>query len=336
MTQQRPRLYPIWIVLLALLCMLLLASFAIGSRPVPLSEVVHAFTAYDPSNDSHLVIRSLRVPRGLLAVTAGAGLGLAGAIMQALTRNPLAEPGLLGVNAGAAFAVVMGAMAFGLTSITDYVWFGFLGAALAGVAVFFLGRAHESGTDPIRLVLAGAGFSVALGAAASLVILNAGLEVLDTFRNWGAGALDGRGMAAGLVMTAALLAGGTISMALVGPLDAMALGHDLGRALGLSPQRVWALACLTVMILAGAATAAAGPIAFIGLVAPHIARGVCGPISARVLPLAALIGAIVLLAADSLGRLVVAPDEVSAGIVAALLGGPFFIQIVRRFRIAQL
>nr|WP_325249031.1 iron ABC transporter permease [Amylibacter sp.] len=332
-----PRSWPlavIWSGTLALLVLLVLASFALGSRRVPPLEVLQAFTAYDPNNDLHLIVRALRVPRGLLAVTAGAALGLAGAVMQALTRNPLAEPGLLGVNAGAALAVVIGAMAFGLTAITQYLWFGFLGAGLAGTAVFLLGRAHESGTDPVRLVLAGAGLSVALGAAASLVVLNAGLEVLDIFRNWGAGALDGRGMQVSLVMGAALLLGAAICGMLAGPLDALALGQDLGRSLGIDPRRIWALACLAVMVLAGAATAAAGPIAFVGLVAPHVARTLGGPRSARVLPLSALTGAILLLTSDVLGRLVVSPDEISAGIIAALLGGPFFIHVVRRFRLA--
>ncbi|MCQ0091958.1 iron ABC transporter permease [Roseovarius sp. M141] len=320
---------------LPVLAILLMASLAIGSRPVPLAEVIRAFTAYDGFNDLHLVVRELRLPRTLLAVAAGASLGLAGALMQAVTRNPLAEPGLLGVNSGAALAVVIGAMAFNLTGITQYIWFGILGAGLAGVAVFVLGRAHESGTDPVRLVLAGAGLSVALGAASGLLILNSGLGVLDIFRNWGAGALEGRGMEVSLIMLVVLLVGGGLAAMLAPALDALALGQDLGRVLGLSPRRIWALACFAVMVLAGGATAAAGPIAFIGLVAPHAARAFVGPGSVRALPLAGLIGALLLLLSDILARVVVAPSEVAAGIVAALLGGPFFIHVVRRFRLAR-
>lgn len=322
-------------LLLAALLSLAVLSLAVGSRAVPPAEVLRAFTAYDPGNDLHLVVRELRLPRTLLGLAAGAALGLAGALMQAVTRNPLAEPGLLGVNAGAALAVVLGAMVFGLSAITQYIWFGIAGAGLAGVAVFVLGRAHESGTDPVRLVLAGAGLSVALGAATSLLILNAGLGVLDIFRNWGAGGLAGRGLGVGLTMCAALGLGGALALLLAPALDALALGQDLGRVLGLDPRRVWALACLAVMVLAGGATAAAGPIAFVGLVAPHAARALAGPASARVLPLAALIGAMLLLLADILGRVIVAPAEVAAGIVAALLGGPVFIHIVRRFRLAR-
>lgn len=321
---------------LALLALLALASLAIGSRPISPSQVLAALLDYDPTNDLHLILRELRVPRTLLAIFAGAALGLAGALMQAITRNPLAEPGLLGVNAGAAIAVVLGASAFGLTQMAHYVWFGFLGAGLAGVAVFLLGRAHETGTDPARLVLAGAAISVLLGAAASLVILNSRLEVLDLFRNWGSGALEGRGWRVALTMGGMLALGGALALALAPGLNALALGHDSGRALGLRPERVWALACLAVMILAGAATAAAGPIGFVGLVAPHIARALAGPDNRRVMPLSALFAASVLLGADIIGRVIAPPAEVAAGLVAAILGGPFFIHVVRRFRLARL
>lgn len=321
---------------LALLVTLSLASLAIGSRPIPPAQILAGLTDFDPTSDAHLILWQLRLPRTLLAITAGAALGLAGAIMQAVTRNPLAEPGLLGVNSGAAIAVVLGASAFGLTEMADYVWFGFLGAGLAGVAVFMLGRAHESGTDPVRLVLAGAGISVLLGAAASLVVLNSGLDVLDMFRNWGSGALEGRGRTVALTMALTFAAGAALAFLLAPGLNAMALGHDAGRALGVRPGRIWALSCLAVMILAGSATAAAGPIGFVGLVAPHAARAITGPDNRRVLPLSALFAAAVLLAADIIGRVVATPNEIAAGIVAAVLGGPFFIHVVRRFRLARL
>lgn len=326
----------IWLAGLPVLFLLSLASLAIGSRAVPLPELWRALTAFDPGNDLHLVLRELRLPRTALALGAGAALGLAGAVMQAVTRNPLAEPGLLGVNSGAAMAVVLGASAFGLTQITQYVWFGFVGAGLAGVAVFILGRAHGSGTDPVRLVLAGAGLSVLLGAATGFVILNSGLDVLDIFRNWGSGTLEGRGMAVALVMWAALVLGGGLALALARDLNALSMGVEIGRALGLRPGPVWALSCLSVMILAGAATASAGPIAFIGLVAPHLARALSGPDNRSLLPLSAIIGAGILTAADILGRIVAPPAELAAGIVAAILGGPFFIHVARRFRLVRL
>lgn len=333
---RRPALGRGYLAGVVLLAVLLLAGLALGSRPVPIMQVLGAITAFDPGNDLHLVVRELRLPRGLLAITAGAALGLAGAVMQAVTRNPLAEPGLLGVNGGAAMAVVLGASAFGLTQIGQYVWFGFLGAGLAGAAVFFLGRAHQGGSDPVRLVLAGAGLSVVLGAGAGLVVLNARIEVLDVFRNWNAGMLDGRGMAVALAMSMALVFGGGLALLLAPGLNALALGVDLGQALGLNAPRIWALSCLAVMVLAGAATAAAGPIGFVGLVAPHLARGLAGPDNRHVLPLSALFAADMLLAADIAGRLVVMPLEIGAGIIAAMIGGPFFIHVVRRFRLARL
>lgn len=321
---------------LALLALLSVASLAVGSRAIAPDQVLAALTGFDPGNDLHLVVRELRLPRSLLAITAGAALGLAGAVMQAVTRNALAEPGLLGVNAGAALAVALGASAFGLTQMADYVWFGFLGAGLGGVIVFVLGRAHESGTDPVRLVLAGAGLSVLLGAAAGLVILNSALEVLDLFRNWGAGTLEGRGMAVAQAMSVALLCGAAVALPLGRGLNALALGPEAGAALGASPARICALACLAVMVLAGAATAAAGPIGFVGLMAPHLARSIGGPDNRSLLPLSAIFGAAVLLAADILGRVIAPPNEVAAGIMAALIGGPFFIHAARRFRMARL
>lgn len=314
---------------------LALLSLALGSRAVPFASVWAALQNPDPANDLHLVVIELRLPRTILAITAGAALGLAGAVMQAVTRNPLAEPGLLGVNAGAALAVVVGAMVFGLTDIMQYVWFGLLGAGLAGAGVFILGRAHESGTDPVRLVLAGAGLTVVLGAGAGILVQNAPPQILDVFLNWGSGSLEGRPRTVGIVMTVALIIGGGLSLFIAAGLNALALGQEAGRALGVRPGVIWSLACLSVMVLAGTATAAAGPIGFIGLVAPHFARAICGPDNRQVLPLSAIFAAGMLLIADIAGRLIAAPEEVAAGIVATILGGPFFILIVRRFRIAQ-
>lgn len=309
-----------------------LASLAIGSRPIPLAGVLDALWAYDSGNDLHLVVRELRLPRTLTALLAGIGLGLAGAIMQAVTRNPLAEPGLLGINAGAAAVVVLGAVAFGLTRMVHYVWLASLGAGLAGVAVFILGRAHETGTNPVRLVLAGAGVSVMLGAITGILVLNAPPTVFDGFRHWAAGSVEGAGFEVVAVLAVAVAAGLVAAQSIAGSLDAMALGQDLGQALGADPRITWLLACLAVMLLAGAATAAAGPIGFVGLVAPHLARAGAGPGHRWLLPASALTAAILLLGADIIGRVVAAPAEIAAGIVAALLGGPFFIAAVRRFR----
>lgn len=317
---------------IAALACLAVASLAIGSRPVPAPAVLDALLAYDPGNDLHVVVREVRLPRMLAAILAGAALGLAGAVMQALTRNPLAEPGLLGINWGAATAVVVGVALFGLTSVTHYMLFAAIGAGLAGIAVFVLGRAHETGVNPVRLLLAGAAISVTLGAVTGIVILNAPIMVFDDFRIWMAGSLERAGFEAVVVLAVSVAAGLVTVVASVDSLNAMALGEDLGRTLGADPRWTWLLSCLTVMMLAGAATAAAGPIGFVGLIAPHLARAVSGPDYRWILPFSGLFAAILLVGADIIGRVIAAPSELAAGIVTALLGGPFFIAAVRRFR----
>lgn len=320
---------------LGVLGLVAVCSLLIGSRAIGLGEIADAFWSYDPQNNQHLVIRELRVPRTLVAILAGLALGVAGALMQAVTRNPLAEPGLLGINAGAALAVIIGVTLFKLVSIVEYVGFAFAGAGLAALAVFILGQAHETGTNPVRLVLAGAGLSVMLASITGILLLNAPFEVFDSFRRWSAGSVEGSSFQTLGVLALVAAVGLALAIAIVGNLNAMALGTDLGQALGVNLRATWLLACLAVMLLAGAATAAAGPIGFVGLVAPHLARRVVGPDYRWIVPYAGLIAAILLLGADVIGRVVAAPAEVAAGIIALLIGGPFFIVIVRKFRMSR-
>lgn len=327
----------IWLTAaLAILLPGALASLFAGSRLMPPGAVIEALLRYNPQDDLHLIIWSLRLPRMCVAVLTGLALGTAGALMQALTRNPLAEPGLLGINAGAALAVMAGISLFGFVSIWEYVWFGLAGAGLAGVAVFMLGQAHETGTNPVRLVLAGAGLSVMLGSASSLIILNAPPDVLDSYRSWAAGSFEGRGLSVSAALALATLCGLLIAQALAPGLNALALGRDTGEALGVNTRVLFSLSCVAIMLLTGAATAAAGPIGFIGLVAPHMARSITGPDYRWILPFSGLIAAILLLVADVTGRLIAMPAEVAAGIIASLAGGPFFIAIVRRLRLRQI
>lgn len=320
----------------ALLLLMSVLSLTLGSRSIDLAQVLDALRHYDRHNDLHLIVREMRVPRTLVAILAGLALGVAGAIMQAVTRNPLAEPGLLGINAGAALAVIIGAVAFQVVTPLAYVWFAFIGAGLAGIAVFIIGQAHSSGNNPVRLVLAGVGLSIMLTSITGIFILNAPTEVFDQFRHWASGSLERSGLEAAAVLAVAVSLGCTVALLIVSKLNILALGKDLGLALGASPRSTWLLACLAVMLLAGAATAGAGPIAFVGLVAPHIARLLVGPDYRWILPYSGLYAAILLLGADVLGRVVVAPSEIAAGIVALLLGGPFFIAVVRKYRLSQL
>lgn len=320
----------------ALLLLMSVLSLTLGSRSIDLAQVLDALRHYDRHNDLHLIVREMRVPRTLVAILAGLALGVAGAIMQAVTRNPLAEPGLLGINAGAALAVIIGAVAFHVVTPLAYVWFAFIGAGLAGIAVFIIGQAHSSGNNPVRLVLAGAGLSIMLTSITGIFILNAPTEVFDQFRHWASGSLERSGLEAAAVLAVAVSLGCAVALLIISNLNILALGKDLGLALGASPRSTWLLACLAVMLLAGAATAGAGPIAFVGLVAPHIARLLVGPDYRWILPYSGLYAAILLLGADVLSRVVVAPSEIAAGIVALLLGGPFFIAVVRKYRLSQL
>lgn len=319
-----------------LLVILVLASLALGSRTIALRETFNALQNYNPQNDLHLIVRELRIPRTIVAVLAGLALGVAGAIMQAITRNPLAEPGLLGVNAGAAAAVVSGMVLFGLTSMQHYVWFAFIGAGLAGAIVFSLGQAHLSGTNPVRLVLAGAGLSIVLASVTGIIIVNSPLTVLDQVRHWSAGSVEGRGYDVAIILAVAVFIGLTTAVILAGNLNAITLGRDMGEALGVNIRLTWIIACCAVMLLAGAATAAAGPVGFAGLVAPHIARMMTGPNYRWILPYSALFSAILLLGADVVGRIIAPPSEIAAGIIITLIGGPFFIFVVRKYRLNKL
>ncbi|QTE27988.1 FecCD family ABC transporter permease [Pengzhenrongella sicca] len=322
-------------VTLGFLAVLLLASLAVGSRPVPIASAWHALVHFDPTDDGQLIVRTLRLPRTLLGLLVGAALGAAGALMQALTRNPLADPGLLGINAGAAAVVVVAIGAFGVTDPAAYLWFALLGSAAAATAVYGLGGAFRRGASPVRLVLAGAAVAVVLAAFTGTVTVNYP-DVFNLYRFWVVGSLQGRGFDVLAPTGALIVAGLVLAQGLSGSLNALALGADAGTALGVSVRRTWLLSAAGVVVLAGSATAAAGPISFIGLAAPHVARLVVGPDHRWVLPYSMLLGAVVLLGADVAGRVVALPSEVQTGVVSALIGAPLFVALVRRRRIATL
>ncbi|QGU08121.1 Ferric enterobactin transport system permease protein FepD [Corynebacterium occultum] len=324
------------IILAVLILPLAVLSLMVGSRVIEPTVVIDALRNFQAGDDEHLIIRELRLPRTILAVLAGACLGLAGALMQSLTRNALAEPGTLGVNAGAAAGVVLGLAFTGAASIFVYVWFAFLGAGIASVIVHRLGRAGEQGVNPVRLVLAGAGLSVMVQSLTTIMVLADPEGIYDSFRSWMTGSLEGRGWESLPVVAASLLFGAVLCLWLSGPLNSVSLGTDLAASLGVNIRLTWSGTNLAILILAGAATAAVGPIAFVGLAAPHIARYLVGPDHRWLLPYSALIAALVLLLADILGRVVVFPGELGAGIMTALIGAPFFILLVRRGKVAGL
>ncbi|GAA2013178.1 FecCD family ABC transporter permease [Microbacterium ulmi] len=318
-----------------MLAALVVVSVVVGSRMIEPGVVWRSIVAFDPADDRHLTVHLLRLPRTLLVLVVGAALGVAGTVMQAMTRNPLAEPGLLGVNAGAAAVVATGIAVTQVVAIEWYLWFSFLGAALAAGLVYALGGALSHAANPVRLVLAGAAVSVVLGAYTSTLLLNFP-TVFDRFRFWDAGSFQGRSWDVLGPVSIAIAAGLILAIAVSRSLNALALGPEFGRALGVSPRRTWMLAGLAVVLLAGASTAAAGPIAFIGLTAPLIGRSVVGPDYVRLIPVSALIAGGILLSADIAGRVVALPSELQASIVSALIGAPVFIALVRRRRVPAL
>lgn len=326
--------------LLAVASTLVLATagvlgLAVGSHPVPVRTVLEAIVDFDPTIDHHLIVIRSRLPRTVLALVVGAALGMAGTLMQSVTRNPLADPGLLGVNAGASAAVVVAIAFLGVRTVSGYLWFAFGGAALAAVAVYLLGTARRSAATPARMALAGAALSMVVGAATNAVLLS-NEQAFDTFRYWAVGSLQGRGLEITLTVLPFVLGGLVLALALARPLNAMALGDETSRALGTSPARTRASAAVAVVLLAGSATAAAGPIAFIGLAAPHIVRAVVGPDHRYLVPGVLLVSPALLLATDVVGRVAVAPGELQTGVAAAIMGGPLFIALVRSSRMASL
>ncbi|WP_238580807.1 FecCD family ABC transporter permease [Streptomonospora alba] len=318
-------------LLLAAACAL---SILAGNYAVSLADTVSALTA-PAGGEADRIVWHVRVPRTATGVLAGIGLGVAGAVMQGLTRNPLAGPGILGVNAGAAFAVVVAMSVLHVTSLTGYLWFSFAGAALAAAFVYTLGSLGAGGATPVKLALAGAALSAMVGSATTAVTL-LDTSALNDFRFWTVGSLT-RADTGDLAAVAPATLFGLCLAAMVGrDLNTVALGEDMARSLGTRLTATRVLAVLAVVLLAGAATAIAGPISFVGLVVPHIARALTGPDYRWIMPWCAVLAPTVLVLADVLGRVLIRPEQLQVGIVTGLLGAPFFIHLVRKRKVARL
>ncbi|TXS45640.1 iron ABC transporter permease [Streptomyces sp. uw30] len=319
------------LVSVLILVVVVLASIAIGAKQLSLGEVWHGL--FESSGTFGDVVVDDRISRTVLGLLAGAALGLAGAVLQALTRNPLADPGLLGINAGASAAVVTAITFLGVTSFNAYVWFAFLGAAAVGALVWFLGGSR--GATPVRLALAGTAISAALyGYLQAVMIMDD--AALNKMRFWTVGSLASATDSTIKQVLPFLVAGMVLALALARPLNAMEMGDDTAKALGANLNRTRVLAMLAATVLCGAATAACGPIVFVGLMVPHVVRSFTGPDLRWILPYAAVLSPVLLLGADVLGRMVARPSELQVGIITAILGGPVFIFLVRRRRTAQL
>jgi iron complex transport system permease protein len=325
-TTRRPLVWLVTGTLLLLLSVLL--SLAVGSRQIAPTEVVDTLL-HGGTSDNAQVVRALRVPRTAIGLLVGVALAVAGVVMQGITRNPIADPGVLGVSQGASLGVVCAIAFLGVHTLSGYVWFAFAGAGVAAVAAYAVASSGRGGASPVKLALAGAAMNAFLASLVSGIVTT-DAEALDEFRFWDVGSIGGRD---GDVVTQTwpfLVVGLLLVAALARGLDALALGDDVARSLGHHVVRLRILGALAATVLTGAAVAAAGPIAFVGLAVPHIARALVGGGHRWVLPLSALLGPTVILVSDVVGRIVFPPSEVPVAVMTALLGVPFLVALVRR------
>nr|WP_231955187.1 iron chelate uptake ABC transporter family permease subunit [Occultella aeris] len=322
------------LVAVAVLVVLALVSVAVGSKNIPLTVVLAALADHTGQGDAY-VVWDMRIPRTVTGLCVGIALGVAGALIQALTRNPLADPGILGVNAGASFAVALGVAVFGVSSISGYVWFAFAGALIVTVAVYVIGSAGRGGADPVQLTLAGVALGAVLGGIVTAMVL-LDPQAFDRMRTWNAGSIVGRGWDILLPVLPFLGIGVVLSVVAATALNAIALGDDLARSLGANVTRTRIIVIVAVTLLAGGATAIAGPIGFVGLMIPHIARWLTGPDQRWILAYTMVLAPSLVLAADILGRIVNRPGEFPVGIVTAIVGAPVLIVLVRRRRASGL
>lgn len=319
------------VVVLGIACV---ASLAIGARGLPLQTVWEALTNFNAQDGNHAVVIA-RIPRTILGLLAGAALGLAGAAMQGVARNPLADPGILGLNAGAALAVVTGIYVFGVSSLTGYIWFAFVGAAAAAVVVYAIASRGRDGATPVKLALAGAALSAGLFSLMNVILVSS-QDTLDRFRFWQVGSIGGRDWSVLLPALPFLAIGAVIVLAGGRILNSLALGDDIARGLGQNVGLSRAVIGMGIVLLCGSATALAGPIGFLGLVIPHAIRSLTGPDYRWILPFSAVAAPVLLIFADVVGRVILLPGEVPAGIMTAMVGAPVFVWLIRRGKKAGL
>ncbi|MYW67975.1 iron chelate uptake ABC transporter family permease subunit [Streptomyces sp. SID8379] len=310
------------------LALAVLLSLAVGARPIAPSAVLDALL-HGGHSDAAEVVRGLRVPRTVVGIMVGASLALAGTVLQGITRNPIADPGILGISQGASVGVVLALAYLGIHTLTGYVWFAFAGAGIASVAVYAIAASGRGGATPVKLALGGAAIN-ALLVSVTTAVLTTKASALDEFRFWQVGSLSGRDADLIGQTWPFLLVGVVLVLSVARGLDALALGEDVAKGLGQRVATVRIVGGLGATVLTGVGVAAAGPIAFIGLAVPHIARAVVGSDHRWLLPMAALVGPVMLLVSDTVGRVIFPPSEVPAGVMTALIGVPFLVTLVRR------
>ncbi|MCL9665876.1 iron ABC transporter permease [Curtobacterium albidum] len=322
------------VVLVVVLAVAAVASMLLGSNRLGVDQVLAGLTR-SGSSTAEAVVWGSRIPRTLIGAAVGAALGIAGLLMQGHTRNPLADPGLFGVSSGAGLAVVLGVYVFGVTSTGATVWFALVGAVVASVVVFSVTVAGSGTASPVPLALAGAAVSALLGALTSFIVLT-DQESLDAYRLWVVGSLAARQLDVLAAAAPFLLVGAVLAVWNTRALDALGLGAELAKGLGENVLAARLVGLGGITLLAAGATAAAGPIGFVGLTVPHVARALVGTGHRWTLPVSALVGAALVLVADVVGRLVGGFSEVEVGIVLAVLGGPVFVAVARRRSLVSL
>lgn len=324
----------IWLIaLVVVLAVVALLSVTFGAREVGWADI---WSGVNGSTDTTAAAAvNKRIPRTVLAILVGAALAVAGTVLQGATRNPLADPQILGINGGASLLVVIGIAFFGLSAPADYIWFGMAGAALAAVFVYGVGSLGRGGATPLKLALAGAVTAVAFTSLVSAILLPR-IDVMSQFRFWQVGGVGGATVPTILQVLPFLAVGLVICLLCASALNTLALGDELAAGLGERVRTARLVSTLGAIVLCGAATAVAGPIGFVGLVVPHICRLLVGVDHRWLLPFSALGGAVLLTGADIVGRVIARPQEIEVGIITALIGAPFFIAIVRRQKVRAL
>jgi iron complex transport system permease protein len=315
---------------LFILTALLVASVLFGAKGYSLHTLVEAYSSFNGGNE-HLILRTSRVPRALIAAVVGASLAVAGALMQALTRNPLASPSLFGINAGAGLAIVIAVAWFSAATMTQYMWFAFIGAALTSASVYLLGAAGSGGAAPVNLTLAGAAIA-AFAASLTSGILLGNNKAFDQVLFWLVGSVADRELSMLGAVLPYVAAGMIVAFSIGRPLNILAMGDDVAASLGQNTALVKLAVAASVVVLAGGSVAVAGPISFVGIVIPHIARSLVGTDHRWLLPYCAVLGGILLVGADIASRFILMPSEVPVGALTALIGVPFFVVLARRDR----
>lgn len=324
-----------FIALSAVLVVVVVLSVGVGARTISATTILESLWAYDASVEAHVTIHELRIPRTVTGLVVAPALGLSGALIQAFTRNPLADPGILGVNAGAAFAVTVAIGILGITAPLGYVWFAMLGAAAVTVVVYVLGSVGGSRATPAKITLAGVAIGAVLGGATTAIVL-ASRDTFDAMRFWGVGSLAGRDIDVVIAFSPFIALGVLVACTIARPLNALALGNELATSLGVKIGRLRVAVIVAVTLLAGTATALAGPIAFVGLMVPHVVRWFVGPDQRWIFAFTVIVSPILLLSADVVGRVLLPTGELRVGLVTALIGAPVLILLARRKSVSEL